>query len=230
MTIRMGKKLNNSVSLFMFLFISVTLYAQKDVAQFLGIPVDGFKPEMIQKLKSKGFTSNPYKKDVLVGEFNGTNVNIFILTNNNKVYRVAVVDANSTSEENIKIRFNNLIQQFQNNKNYSTLPDTILSKYIIPEHEDISYEISVNHKRYDAVFYQKSAIVDSLTKEQEYLISKDTLNDKENERAKELLVEIFKESWVLHKQVWFMITEDYGKYSITIFYENGYNKANGEDL
>lgn len=123
----MSKKLNNSISLFMLLFISVTLYAQTDVTQFLGIPVDGFKPEMIQKLKSKGFTSNPYKKDVLVGEFNGTNVNIFILTNNNKVYRVAVVDANSTSEENIKIRFNNLIQQFQNNKNYSTLPDTILS-------------------------------------------------------------------------------------------------------
>lgn len=28
----------------------------------------------------------------------------------------------------------------------------------------------------------------------------------------------------------FMISESYGRYSITIFYENGYNMANGENL
>lgn len=30
--------------------------------------------------------------------------------------------------------------------------------------------------------------------------------------------------------VWFMINENYGKYSVMIHYENGYNQANGEDL
>ena len=32
------------------------------------------------------------------------------------------------------------------------------------------------------------------------------------------------------KSVWFMISESYGKYSITMYYDNEYNHANGEDL
>lgn len=32
------------------------------------------------------------------------------------------------------------------------------------------------------------------------------------------------------KPVWFMISERFGKYYITMFYDNEYNRANGEDL
>ncbi len=33
------------------------------------------------------------------------------------------------------------------------------------------------------------------------------------------------------KPVWFMISEEeYGKYYITMYYDNEYNRANGEDL
>jgi hypothetical protein len=32
------------------------------------------------------------------------------------------------------------------------------------------------------------------------------------------------------KSVWFMISDLYGKYYITMFYDNEYNRANGEDL
>ena len=35
------------------LLLSVSVFAQEDVTKFLGIPVDGFKPEMIKKLKEK---------------------------------------------------------------------------------------------------------------------------------------------------------------------------------
>jgi hypothetical protein len=98
------------VWLFMLLILPVASYAQIDITQFLDIPVGGFKPEMIQKLKSKGFTINPLKEDILEGEFNGTGVNIFIQTNNNKVWRISLSDAYTTNETNIKIRFNNLIQ------------------------------------------------------------------------------------------------------------------------
>ena len=31
------------------------MLAQKDITKFMGIPVDGFKKDMIQKLKAKGF-------------------------------------------------------------------------------------------------------------------------------------------------------------------------------
>ena len=32
------------------------------------------------------------------------------------------------------------------------------------------------------------------------------------------------------RSVWFMIYNNYGKYRITMYYDNGYNRANGEDL
>lgn len=32
------------------------------------------------------------------------------------------------------------------------------------------------------------------------------------------------------KSVWFIISGEYGKYYITMFYDNEYNRANGEDL
>ncbi len=64
--------------------------AQEDVTKFLGIPVDGTKSEMINKLLNKGFTRTKYDRDVLTGEFNGMNVNIMVQTINNKVWRIIV--------------------------------------------------------------------------------------------------------------------------------------------
>lgn len=39
--------------------------AQSDVTTFLGIPVDGTKPEMIQKLRAKGYTAIPNEEDMV---------------------------------------------------------------------------------------------------------------------------------------------------------------------
>lgn len=227
----MNKYYTNFLLAFIIFIISENLYAQKDATQFLGIPVDGYKPEMIEKLKSKGFSINPNKKDVLDGEFNGSDVYIFIGTNNNKVWRIAVADVNSMNEGDIKIRFNNLLQQFQNNKNYLLEPDSTILKYTIPENEDISYELSINSKRYQATFYQKTAAYDSLIVEKDILISKKSLNDIDGEKLTSLIINTFQESLKsLDKSVWFMIRELYGKYYIVIYYDNGFNKANGEDL
>ncbi len=215
----------------MLLIFPMASYAQKDVTQFLDIPVDGYKPEMIEKLKSKGYTINQQSEDVWDGEFNGTKVNIVIGTNNNKVWRIAILDEYTTDETNIKIRFNNLIQQFVNNNRYSTQSDSIISKFIIPEDERISYEMTVNKKRYEAVFYQKALKYDSLINETALLVAKDTLNDEENDRVYALLEETMKVSMdELNKRVWFMIKEDYGEYRIVIFYENVYNEASGNEL
>ena len=32
------------------------------------------------------------------------------------------------------------------------------------------------------------------------------------------------------KSVWFMIAEQFGDYNLLLYYDNGYNQANGEDL
>ena len=44
------------------LLLGTTAVAQeKDVTKFLGIPIDGSKSDMIQKLKEKGFVPSAYK-------------------------------------------------------------------------------------------------------------------------------------------------------------------------
>ncbi|MEY2703160.1 MAG: hypothetical protein RLY43_1798, partial [Bacteroidota bacterium] len=214
---------NILLCLLVLLSLHAKLYSQRDVTQFLGIPVDGYKSEMMQKLKNKGYTISPYNKDVLVGEFNGINVNIFIVTNNNKVYRIMVADANTIGETDIKIRFNRLLQQFKNNKNY--LP-SLLGNYDIPDDEDISHELLIKNKRYEAIFYQKPADYDSLNLEMQNIYGKETINDEDKDRLR-----VIKESMInLNKNVWFMITESNGKYSISMYYDNEYNRANGEGL
>lgn len=40
----------------------------------------------------------------------------------------------------------------------------------------------------------------------------------------------FVAQYISKKAVWFMINERLGKYCITMYYDNEYNNANGEDL
>ena len=211
----------------MLLISSLFIYAQQDVTKFLGIAVDGSKSEMIQKLKAKGYTSSPLDKDVLVGEFNGADVNIHVVTNNNKVYRIMICDVNNIDERAIQIRFNRLCEQFVNNSKYSSLP---LEEYMIPDDEDISYEITVHKKRYEAVFYQKTDET-FMAKQIEAAFPQYTKEQLANP-SEELRAEIvnFVTQYISKKAVWFMINERLGKYCITMYYDNEYNNANGEDL
>jgi len=203
--------------------LCISLYAQTDVTEFLGIPVDGNKSEMIRKLKAKGFTSSPYDEDILVGEFNGTSVNLHIVTNKNKVYRIMVFDVNHISERDIKIRFNRLCEQFKNNEKYvsSMLSDI----YTLADDEDISYEMSVRKKRYQASYYQLPTDVSSDDIYIELLpaiLSKYNLEDLSN-IPEELTMDIAMDMISLlsekysKKSVWFMISDLYGKYYISMF-------------
>lgn len=216
---------------------AISLFAQKDVTTFLGIPVDGNKSEMKQKLINKGFV--PKKEgatEFLEGEFNGTDVRVFIVTNNNKVYRIMLCDANTQNEANIKIRFNKLVSQFENNKRYCSLDN----KYTLSDEENISYEMTVHNKNYDALFYQYPDIekIDTLALQEKYrnqLLSKYTLEElsKPTEEMKKELERMAVRNtmeMLLKKTVWFRICESYGEYYITMFYDNEYNHANGEDL
>lgn len=182
----------------LFLALPLAVCGQKDVTKFLGIPVDGSKSEMIRKLKEKGFTkvNNPYYDDtVLEGEFNGEKVEISVVTNNNKVYRVFVEDQTPRDEVQIKIRFNRLVRQFENNEKYISFANTE-SDYIIPDEEDISYEMLVNEKSYEAAFYQSistnSVSIDRLKDE---FLSEYTKEELEN-ATEEIKKEIFLNSLI----------------------------------
>ncbi len=136
-------------------------------------------------------------------------------------------------ETDIKIRFNNLCRQFENNAKYTSYGD-----YIISEDEDISYEMGVNNKRYEAVFYQNLVITDTLSLHNdlnEVILQKYSEKDLQNPTDEikadiRNIISLHMADLLLKKPVWFMISEFYGKYYITMFYDNEYNRANGEDL
>ena len=223
------------LSLVLLLACSAVSYAQNEVTQFLGIPVDGSKSEMIQKLKAKGFRYDS-ELDCLKGEFNGRDSYISVVTNNNKVYRIMVRDVTSSSESDIRIRFNTLCRQFENNKKYQSLSS---ESYIIPEDENISYEMSVNKKRYQASYFQiPEGGIDSTTimkETQSFIFSKysqEQLSSLTEEQTQELMTEVllYMTEKFYNSSVWFMIDEMYGDYYILLYYDNGYNQADGEDL
>lgn len=221
--------------------LSFAAFAQNnDVTKFLGIPIDGTKSEMIQKLKAKGYTYDS-TNDCLKGEFNGRDADIYVATNNNRVYRIMVADAKPTSEADIKIRFNNLCYQFENNERY--MPAN-LKGFSLSDDEDISYEISVHNKRYEASYYQLPSDTATFNKayredvasavarkypQERINNASDTEREEMIEGAQRIGYDLLIDKWS-KKLVWFMINDLYGKYYISIFYDNVYNQANGEDL
>ncbi len=230
--------MKKALSLMLFLLLAVSVFAEKDVTRFLGIPVDGSKAEMLQKIKAKGFRSSSVDKDILEGEFNGYNVNIHVVTNGNRVYRVMVCDATPVDERSIQIRFNRLCEQFENNPKYINLGNDR-----IPDDEDIQYEILVNKKRYEAAYFQLPdtatynetvmekclpKLLEKYSPEQFQNPTEDMINDL-IKASKEIAEDVVKDISA-KKLVWFTISNHLGKYYITMFYDNEYNHANGEDL
>lgn len=208
--------------------ISFASFAQnKDVTKFLGIPVDGTKTEMKLKLIAKGFIPKKIGDiERLEGEFNGHDVNVYIGTNKNKVYRIMLVDKNFVNEAQIKIRFNNLVKQFENNKRYYAFGD-----YSLSDEEDISHEMLVNNKIY-AAFYSQDPDFENIDAKIQIEIKK-KYSDEELKNPSETIkndIEDIANKIILMKQVCFRIQSYNGEYGICMYYDNKYNQANGEDL
>ena len=193
------------LTLLAMIAISASVFAQKEVTQFMGIPVDGSPTEMIEKLKAKGFTTDEdvmrdVKQglidldgpEVLTGRFNGEYVRLYLNVGTNNVWRISLVDKNSRDETQIKIRFNTLVRQFEGNGKYVPYVD----EQTIADDEDISYQMTVNKKQYQAGFVQKG--------------EDGTVDEK--------------------RVVWFTIVQGSDGYKIAMFYDNEYNRADGSDL
>lgn len=191
----------------LFIIIVLTtgsVFAQKSVTKFLGIPVDGSKAAMKQKLVSKGFVYDK-REDCLKGEFNGARVKIAILTNNNKVWRIAIIDDFVSNSKEIKQRFNKLCAQFLYNGKYEPLNG---ENYFIEDDDQIgvvrpllppfpNYSYYQHKDKYEAAYYQHD--------------KNSNINDE-------------------NRIVWFMIEQYNFEYKILMFYDNEYNRSHGEDL
>lgn len=192
------------LTLLAIIAISASVFAQKEVTKFMGIPVDGSPTEMIKKLKAKGFTTDKDfmqlvklgldwdGPEVLIGRFNGEKVRVTLRVEQNKVWRIYLSDKATRDETQIRIRFNTLVRQFEDNGKYVPYYE----EQIIADDEDISYEMTVKNKQYEAIFVQKG--------------EDGTVDGK--------------------RMVWFKISQRSEGYYIAMFYDNEYNQADGSDL
>lgn len=189
----------------LLLFSILILFAgnvyTKVITTFLGIPIDGTKIEMKRKLVAKGFR---YVKgeDFLRGEFNGTEVNLFVVTNKNKVWRIMVVNDEPIKDiSQVKIKYNSLIKQFNNSEEkYYPVDDE--KDYTIPENEDIWYKLNLDSGYYTVSYFQLTKI-------------------KSDSPTEDLFNRIVSVS---------LRGSDSIGYGIFIYYDNLYNQAHGEDL
>jgi len=215
--------------------------AQSDVTTFLGIPVDGTKTEMIQKLMAKGYTAIPNEEDMIAmsGIFNGEPVYIYVnVNNNNEVFSINIIDCNGRNEKDIKNRFNFLCGQFDDNEKYER---SVKDEYYIPKKEKITRGMVKREKVYGASYYQRPIIsaADSITIMNEYYKE----HNMETPKKSIFGYETFKRIAVMqmmtlhperfrHKQVLFGIMEnENGLYKIVMSYRNKCNeKADGSEL
>lgn len=208
----------------LMLILALSSYAQTNVTKFLGIPVDGSREKMEKQIEKKGFKKVEIDgENLFIGEFNGQEVILAIKTNKNKVCRIVVLNYNNIIDESQIInRFNQLYNQFLNNSKYELAGGEMIDK-----DENISYQMKVKNKVYEAVFYQAG------TQEEinEMLLSKYTEEQLENPSKKlEKEISNYINEKVNNKMVWFKAFEDGAGYRIAIFYDNKYNFPNGEDL
>lgn len=150
---KLNYKIIKKIALTLLMLLSIVVDAQEnDVTKFMGIPVDGSKSDMISKLEEKGFVWNN-EAECMEGMFNGRGVFLRVIEDKNKVYRILVEDAVSWDASDIIVNYNRLIEQFENNEKYIIYQFSHNEK--IDKRENIQYEMEVNNKRYQSVFYQK---------------------------------------------------------------------------
>ena len=198
-----------------------------DVLKFLGIPIDGSKEQMYNRLKEKGFSGYSWD-EYLEGIFNGENVRVHIGTNHGIVDRIKVVFP-YTEERLNKVKYNTLISRFGRNPKYTELREN----KVIPEDEDISYEIALHDKVYDAVYYLLRSDFDASSWKEDFYREynaryKKPLSGLTQIEIEEVLFSLPKRiSDAIIGIVWFTLSNDN---RIELYYDNLKNRPRGEDL
>lgn len=132
----------------LLMVLTLSLSAQDNVMKFMGIPIDGSKSEMIDKLQEKGFAPEQVLIDLenaqdevvrqggeipegrirerdgeyfMNGYFDGKRSKVIISSYNNKVYQIMVVIEDPYNELNGKVQYNLYVEQL--NKKYTNSID-----------------------------------------------------------------------------------------------------------
>lgn len=211
------------------LLFAFSLHAQKEVTTFLGIPVDGTKSEMINKLKEKGFTYKLYA-DCLTGKFNNKDVIVYVVTQNDKVWRIFILEDCNYDRHNVILRYNELLSQFEKDINYTkatgseilSFPD---SEYTFPDDINDEYALFIQENKTKVIDQIKPLLLQKYSEAQ--LANPDigiTLG---------IQIEIIEYACTKAQKLFgFNIVETDGMYHITLYYDNLHNhqKSNNSGL
>ena len=210
-------------------WLPFTILAQNNSTHFLGIPVDGPKSEMIEKIKDKGFTYY-VAEDYFTGYYYGYPVYLFVQAERGVVNRIIVYDIPQRSEKDIKKRFNAICHGFEKNNRYASLNEKSVK---IPKKENLHHEITVHKKKYIALYNQIRTTKEDSLAIQKALLEADTIipiNKKLqitslSERRRRIHVKALRRVTALcdgeHKRVvWFTISEKFNKYAMILVYDN----------
>ena len=198
-----------------------------DVLKFLGIPVDGSKEQMIERLKEKGFSGN-WWEEYLEGIFNGEKVRVYIGTNHGIVDRIKVIYP-STDDRVTKVKYNTLLSRFGRNSKYTELREN----REISENERISFEITVQGRIYDAMYYVLQSDIDAASWKEDFYREykaryKKPLSELTQEEVEEVLFCLpSRIPDAVSGVVWFTLQS---ARSIVLYYDNLKNRPRGEDL
>ena len=138
-------KTMRKIAFILLMLLTLSLNAQNDgVIKFMGIPIDGPKPEMIDKLQQKGFAPEQAAIDLenaqnevlklggevsegrirerdgeylMYGYFDGKRCKLIVQSYNNKVCQIVVFFETPFNELDAKVQFNLFVEQL--NKKYT---------------------------------------------------------------------------------------------------------------
>lgn len=203
-----------------------------NVIHFMGVPIDGSKAKVVRGLKKQGFVRSKLYPSLLEGEFNGRDMLLHVLTHKDKVYSIALVDAMASNEVDIKIAYNTLFQQIQNNGKYIFIGGDGL----ISEDENVLHKMYFDEHRYASFFYALSS------EELEELVGqymayiRDSYNEDELVKPSDKMQMDLKQiqgvliDQKLQKKVTLGIVRDSDGFKIALFYNNVHNEPKGEAL
>ena len=171
-------KIMRKLALALLMLMTFSLSAQNNVMKFMGIPIDGSKSEMIDKLQQKGFAPEQIELDLekaqddyisvggeisegrvrerdgeyfMHGYFDGKRSKVIISSYNNKVYQIMVVIEDPYNELNGKIQFNLYVEQL--NKKYTNPIDY---DYSIDLERDLSAPYDNNIRAFFTAAYDNN--------------------------------------------------------------------------
>lgn len=219
------------ITLFL-LFLPLNVCSQKYPTRFLGFPVDGPKATMIKNLESVGFEYH-LREDCFTGYYFGEPVYVFLKVRDYKVNRVLLYEITQRDSSEIKQRFNQTYKLFKKDDKYVYMEDKDAK---IAPNENITMGISHYSRNYKAVFGQKQTTpADSIAiqkKASSYSntpeIDTNALKSNFRERCRRIHARALARSVSttddrFMNQVWFAISEKFGKYALIYSYDNLYN-------